>query len=510
MSGTIRDLSAFPPPALETVKVLVIGSGCGGATAAADLAAKGHEVLVLEEGTDFAGALPSKGEAQRYDQLYMDRAGRTTDDLSISILQGRVLGGGGVINACDVVPPPDPVLRHWQTRYGLAEMGPSHLLPYVRMALDDLSARPIPEEQINRANALLRQGAQALGWKGEVFHDNRKGCLGLGTCFIGCPANAKRNPRFVAIPRALAAGARVYTRARAVRIADPTAELKTVTVRTLDPKGYREPGEFTVRARVVIVAANAINSAQLLLRSGIGNEHVGRHLTLQPQLPVSALFDEEVRGFFGIPQSYALTEFERISEEDGLGGFRVEAVMGTPGIVAATLPYSGMVGKEAMTRYPNLAAALCLVPDRPSGTVTVLESGRPRVRYEPTVDLHQRLREAAKAAARVYLAVGARTVTVPAWPVVHLEREADLAQLDAIRFPPASAPLLSAHQQGTVRFAPSPKDGGADPDGQVYRTKDVYVFDSSGFPTSSSSHTMTPIIAFSHYLTARLLTRLRS
>ena len=57
--------------------------------------------------------------------------------------------------------------------------------------------------------------------------------------------------------------------------------------------------------------------------------------------------------------------------------------------------------------------------------------------------------------------------------------------------------MISAHQQGTVRFAASEKDGGANLDGQVYGTKDVYVFDSSGYPTTGSSHTMTPIISSS-------------
>jgi choline dehydrogenase-like flavoprotein len=68
--------------------------------------------------------------------------------------------------------------------------------------------------------------------------------------------------------------------------------------------------------------------------------------------------------------------------------------------------------------------------------------------------------------------------------------------------------MISAHQQGTVRFAASERDGGANLDGQVYGTKDVYVFDSSGYPTTASSHTMTPIISSSRMLTAKLLTRI--
>ena len=508
MPGAIVDLSREAPPADLTVEICIVGSGSGGATAAWELARAGREVVVLEEGGDFTGPALTEREGEMYDQLYMDRGGRTTVDMAVTVMQGRVLGGGGVINACDVVPIPDGVLRHWQRRYGLSEYGPEALAPFRASALADLSANVPDEAQLNRNNTLLRSGARAMGWRGEVMHHNRVGCVGIGACLIGCPENAKRNPRFVAIPQALAAGARFLTRARAVRIDDAGAELKTVHVRRLDPRGYREQEAFTVRARVVILAANAVASAELLLRSGIGNDHVGRHLSLQPQLPIFALFDEEIRSFRGIPQTYAVTQFEDLDDaEHGWWGFRIEAIGGTPGIVATNVPVFGHPAKALMHRFPNFAAALLLTPDDPSGRVSVARDGRLRITYALTDEQRTRLRKAARAAARLYLAAGARQVLLNAAPPVLISREADLAAIDAIDFRPATAPLISAHQQGTVRFAPSEQDGAADPDGRVYGTRDVYVFDSSGFPSSASSHTMTPILTVARYLSQRLLAR---
>ena len=54
-------------------------------------------------------------------------------------------------------------------------------------------------------------------------------------------------------------------------------------------------------------------------------------------------------------------------------------------------------------------------------------------------------------------------------------------------------------------MASSPEHGSCDFDGQLFGTRGVYCFDSGIFPTSSSSHTQTPIITLSRYLTARLL-----
>lgn len=505
MKGEIVDLSRQAPPQGHAVDVLVVGSGCGGSTAAWDLARAGREVLVLEEGGDRTGLQLTQRDGEMYDDLYMDRGGRATEDLGIAVLQGRALGGGGVVNCSDVVPIGDPVLRCWQARFGLSGFSPEALLPHTRRALEDLHARRPREDQQNRNNQLLREGAQKLGWRGEVMMHNRVGCAGLGTCMIGCPADAKMGPRFVAVPGALKAGARFWLRARAVRIEGGAGELKTVRVRRLDAAGHREGEEITVRARTVILAANAIASAQLLLRSGLGNEHVGRHLSLQPQLPVTAFFDEEVRLFHGIPQSYAVTQFEEPDDaRRGWWGYRIEAIGGTPGIVASLLPRLGAEGKELMQRYPHMAAVLCLLPDEPRGTVRVERSGRLRIGYRLDEEQKARFRAAAASAARLFFAAGAREVLVPCVPPIVLRSTGDLPRLDALSLAPCTAPLLSAHQQGTVRFAPSEKEGGADPQGQVYGTRGVYVFDSSGFPTSASSHTMAPIIAVSHFLSAQL------
>ncbi|MBI3181735.1 MAG: GMC family oxidoreductase [Myxococcales bacterium] len=506
MSGGIVDLSASPPPERLSVEVCIVGSGCGGATAAWELARAGRDVLVLEEGADFTGSALTQRDAEMYDQLYMDRGARSTSDLGVSVMQGRVLGGGGVINASDVVPIPDEVLRHWEVGHGLSDFAPEKLAPFRSAALLDLSANLPGEERLNENNRLLRKGARALGWKGEVMMHNRVGCAGVGSCLIGCPLDAKRSPRFVAVPNAVEAGARFFLRARAVRIDSALAEEKTVQVRVLDGKGYREVGAFEVKAKQVVLAANAIASPQLLLRSGIGNQQVGRNLMLQPQLPVTGIYKKEVRFFRGIPQSYAVTEHELpATERRGWWGFRLESISGTPGIVGSLLPAIGPAGKELMTRYANFAALLCLLPDEPVGRVRLERSGRLRIDYALTDEIRARFRLAARAAARCFFASGADQVLVPAAPPLYLRSEADLPELDGLSLEPATVPLMSAHQQGSVRFAPSERDGGASPDGQVYGTRGVYVFDSSGFPSSASSHTMTPIITVSRYLTQRLL-----
>ena len=510
MSESILDLSASAPPAELAADVCIVGSGSAGATAAWVLAEAGLRVVVLEEGGDFTGAKLTQRDSEMYDQLYMERGGRATADLSIQVLQGRVLGGGGVINACDVVPVPEGVWRHWQRVHGLSELSPEAMAPYAARALTDLSANHPDEALWSRGNLLLRQGAEALGMQGEAMLCDRQGCAGLGTCLLGCPLDAKQSPRLVAVERARSAGARFVTRARAVRVAG-RGGARRVHVRALDAMGYHERGALSVRARVVVLAANAVATPQLLLRSGLGNTHVGRNLMLQPQLPIVAFFEQRVDAFRGIPQAYAITQFEHEDDrEHGLWGFRIEAIMGTPGIVSTLLPWVGEASVRAMGQYAHLAASLLLTPDAPSGRVALHDDGRPLITYDHADEHKARFRQAAREAARVYLAAGATRVMVPSIPALEIRSEGDLDLLDSLAFKPATTPILSAHQQGTVRMASSAAHGAAAPDGKLYGEEGVYVFDTSLYPSSASSHTMTPAITISRYLAEQLATTLRA
>lgn len=504
MSG-VTDLSQVGLQGAVTTDVCVIGSGPGGATAAATLARAGKEVVVLEEGGDFTGLALTQRDGEMYDQLYVDRGARATSDMLIGVLQGRALGGGSVINASDVVPIPPGVLEHWRTKHGLTELTTAAIAPFEAQALEDLSVNAPTEAQLNRNNRVLRDGAAKLGLRGEVMNHNRVGCAGLGTCMIGCPVNAKRNARMVAIPAAIAAGARFFTRARAARIEGAGDELKTVRVQRLDPKGYRVIGEGEIRAKTIIVAASAIGSAHLLMRSGVGNSNVGRNLMLQPQLPITARFEDRVDMFNGIPQLFAITEHEDLADPDrGWWGARIETIGGTPGIVSTMTPAVGAPAKLWMQRYPYTAAALILVPDGPNGWLEVESSGRLHVHYAMPDEQAARYRQAAKTAARAYLEAGALEVLIPSLPPLSVSSQADLHVFDDLDLRPASVPMISAHQMGTVRLAPDAAAGGARPDGLVYGTKGVYVVDSSGFPSSASSHIMAPIMTMAGYLAAQL------
>ena len=82
----------------EETDVIVIGSGAGGAVAAAAVADEGHEALIIEAGSHYPSSRITLEEARMTARLFKDGALQTTADRDIIVFQGRVVGGSTVIN----------------------------------------------------------------------------------------------------------------------------------------------------------------------------------------------------------------------------------------------------------------------------------------------------------------------------------------------------------------------------------------------------------------------------
>ena len=267
--------------------------------------------------------------------------------------------------------------------------------------------------------------------------------------------------------------------------------------------GVEGPG-FRVEAERVFLCAGAIHTCGILVRSGHASDDVGNHLSLQPQAPLVATFPDEVVFFRGIPQSFAVDEDLTADALGGLGGFTLEGIATGPAMAAGMIPLPMDELRTLMARYRHMAAALCLVPDRPGGRVEWGARPRPTIRYAPSADHQQRLRAAIKTAARCYLAAGADRILPPSVRLAEMRTEADLAAIDTMSLRSCDVPMISAHPQGTCRMAPPEHGGVVDLDLRVRGVDNVWVCDASLFPTTSSTHTMVPVMAMAHLLAKSL------
>ena len=99
--------------------VVVVGSGAGGGVVAAELAAAGRSVVVLEAGPFVDESTMPTGELEAFDRLYLDRGLVSTWDGSVTILAGSAVGGGTLVNWMTSVEAPAAVREEWARDHGL-------------------------------------------------------------------------------------------------------------------------------------------------------------------------------------------------------------------------------------------------------------------------------------------------------------------------------------------------------------------------------------------------------
>jgi choline dehydrogenase-like flavoprotein len=493
--------------------VCVIGTGAGGAVAAARLAEAGHQVVILEEGGHWRGEDLTEDEATMTSRLYADAGARATDDLSIPILQGRAVGGSTTVNWMLMLRTPGWVLEEWAAEHGAEGMSAAELAPVFDRIESETHTREVPGDAHNPANRALLDGARALGWSAAAGRINARGCIRSGFCGLGCRYDAKQGTAATFIPAALASGARLYADVRADRIErverGGRAPLKRVHATVLDRVTGAPRGRLVVEAPVVVIGAGAIGTPALLQRSGMGGGGVGRFLRLHPTTAVVGRYGRDMYPAGGIPLSAVCDQFQRGA--DGYG-FWIECPPYYPALAAVAYPGFGAEHRAAMESLRRSATFIVLVRDgadrlASNGEVRVDRGGRVRIRYRLGPAEHARVARGIEAAARLHLAAGAeeaRTLHTHGRP---LRTCADLASIAALPAGPNQLGVLSAHVNGTCRMGRDPRTAGCTPDGERFGAPGVYVVDGSLLPTAPGVNPQETIMALASVIAGRIAER---
>ncbi len=488
----------------EKPDVCIVGSGAGGAVLAAQLAAKGARVVVLEEGGHFTRTDFDMEEATAYPRLYQEKGQRATADLAITVLQGRALGGSTVVNWTTSFRTPDRVLGHWARAYGVDGLDAAALAPHFAAVEERLGIAQWPLDRVNPNNRVLWDGAEKLGLSKELLRRNVRGCEALGYCGMGCPIDAKQSMDLTYVPAALAKGARFYVNAKAVKIERHGPRVSAVQAQVRDPTTDQPNGRrVMVRPKILVLSGGAINGPELLLRSELDyNGRVGRRTFLHPVAASVGLFPHRIEGWSGAPQSVASHHFAE--RGPGKVGFFIETVPVHPMLAATSLGGFGAQHQELMARFANASALIALtidgfLPGEEGGTVTLRRDGRVRVDYPIRPEIWEALREASKVMARIQLAAGAEAVYSLHEPPVVIRSEADVAKLDAAPWMPGRVALFTAHVMGGCAMGRDPERSVVDPTLRYHRLENLYVVDGSIFPTSLGVNPQETIFAIAHW-----------
>lgn len=522
---------------------VVIGSGAGGGVAACVLAEAGMRVLLLERGKQLTW--PDEPRDHLRNHRHSPYGHNTGPDLDgnprVIVAEGQervvqphqpgyhanaaAVGSGTLVYgaqawrfhpldfrmASTYGVPAGSSLVDWPFPY-------EELAPYYERAEWELGAAgdavpapqmpprrpyPMPPMPRTRKAKKLEAGASKLGWTTQTPPllinsepwGGRPACAKCQHCVgFQCPVDAKNGSQNTVIPRALATGrCELRTEAMATRIEHVGGEATGVRYVWEGEERFAEAGH-------VVVAGGAIETARLLLLSGLGNDQVGRHLQGHYYAMAWGLFPEPVYDGVGPGVSIATLEFNH--GDDGIVGgamladdFITLPVIYAKGFRPPEVPAWGLAHKRWMRdTYPRFAQVAGPVHEIPSPNCRVTldpsvtdRFGLPVARlsgvaHEETVRTTAYMNERAK---EWLLAAGAEQVWART-PGFYLSG--------------------GQHQAGTCRMGEDPSQSAVDLQGRVHGSKNVYVADSSAHPTNGGFNPVLTIFAMA-YRTSTFIAR---
>jgi choline dehydrogenase-like flavoprotein len=513
---TVIDATAKSLPSQLECDVVIIGTGAGGGISAEILANAGLKLILIEEGPLKSSKDFNMLESEAYPQLYQESAARKTKDKAINILQGRSVGGSTTVNWTSSFRTPTPTLSYWADQYGLNTFTPELLSPWFAKAETRLSVAPwaVPP---NENNDLLRKGAAKLGIPAAAIQRNVKGCMNLGYCGMGCPANAKQSMLITTIPSAMDRGAQLLTRARAQQLIIENNKVVGVQVQWLDDQGLKPRGQQTIiRARHTILSGGAINTPAVLLRSLAPdpNQLVGKRTFLHPTVLSAGTFAQEVNGFDGAPQTIYSDHFLETQAIDGPIGFKLEAPPIHPLLYASVLHGFGKEHVSRMKTLKHTHSIIALMRDgfhsqAQGGSVHLRGDGSPELDYPLTDFVMDGAKRALLVMAQIQFEAGAQKV----FPVHELATgyqtwAAAKSAIENLPMKPLLTRVVSAHVMGGAAMASTPAKGITRPDGRHFHLENLSIHDGSIFPTSIGANPQLSIYGIVNRMASELANQL--
>jgi choline dehydrogenase-like flavoprotein len=496
-----------------TADVVVVGSGSGGGVVAGTLARAGKDVVVLEAGGYYNEADFNQLELWAYERLYRAGGIAQTANGSIALQTGSNLGGGSTVNWTNCLRTTPQVREEWERAHGLEGLaGPAY-----DRHLDEVFARLQVNDtcsDLNGPNTRLREACERLGYDFKVITRNadreRYDAEVAGFIGFGDVSGAKLGTLKTYLQDAADAGARfvVDCRVERVLVGRGRAEGVEGTYRDADGRLAR----VVVRAPQVVLAAGALDTPAVLLRSGIGGPAAGDHLRLHPATVVVGVYDEPQRSWWGAPQTGLSDEFADL--EDGYG-FLVETSHASPALTGTAVPWqSGRQHKETMAKGPMTSALVVLVRDRGHGRVTIDGGGNPVHHYDLADELDVRhFRHGLAELVRMHDAAGAREVLSLSRKLQHWHRdggepvEAFARRVHDGPLSPHEHAIFSLHHMGSARMGADPRTSVADPWGELHDTPGVWIGDASAFPSASGTNPMITTMALARRTAEAMLGR---
>jgi hypothetical protein len=479
--------------------------------------------------------------------MYLGDRGATADN-GIIIRSGETLGGGSTVNIDLAFSPLEATIQaridEWR-RHGLIDSRyytTERMAAAYRWVREVIQTRELSQSELNQDNLVLWNGAKGFGVGPSLYHLNR-----FPEFLSPSPVDDKRDAARQLLVAALAdaanplsvipdaevgevlfapapGGRNVRATGVTVTMATPWTEYGNTVV---DPcrLGIPPGTAVTIEAESVVLSAGTIGTTRILLNTAkrepaVANPRIGKGLILHPSLPLIGQFRRQINLLEGLDSATFVDAFGVVP------GFIFETMSGLPAYGALLIPGDGRQIYEQLVRFNQSAGFGVMLVDTPSDAncITLDTQGNPILQYTLSESDRARFRTGVAVAVRMMFLGGAHTVIVPSNENIlnqpdfdpmrgaYLTRieQADLVERH-LQFIPNRTTLTSAHLQATNKMGPRPDIAVVSTRQRVWNVRtgeeipNLYVMDSSMFPTSVGANPMQSLYTFARIFSERLI-----
>jgi choline dehydrogenase-like flavoprotein len=372
---------------------------------------------------------------------------------------------------------------HRGRRFPMEGIAPSYGDKLARKAISGLAIDGVKIQPVTVPQA--RNSKQYRG---------RSACQGNSTCIPICPSGAKYDAS-VHLKEARKNGVKLQEHSVVTRLAaEPNGQVHAVFYKDWKTA---EKAEQQVTAKVVVLAANAIEIPKLWLLSGLGNQsdQVGRNLMDHLAGETTGLFPQPVYPFRGPQSTLSIEQFRDGPFRGNCGAFRMtigndgwgrtespakslEKLMFDPGPPPRLRRYGRRLQEAVRDRVTRMLRVSYSTEMLPIADNRVELSDKKDALGLPRPQVTFQLDDYSKRA----LAYG-HSVTRRIW--AHLE------QLGAEEVAPVQPTFEfngAGHIMGTMRMGTNPASSVVDSNGRSHEHDNLYVVGSSVFVTSGTAN----------------------
>lgn len=478
--------------------VVIIGSGAGGAVAAANFAEAGMKTVLIEAGQQLLPKDMTRDAPQFLAKHFWEGGTRMLMGMNvIPCMQGRALGGSTISNSAIMYRLPEWVRQEWIEQDGLTHLKESSFDVALDRVFEKLKVDYTPMNVQGPRNLSVRDALDAMGVKNGPLPRAVQGCEGCGDCLIGCAGGHKQSVDRAYIDGAVREhGLEVYTYSEVDRILMEGTRAVGVAGHVIDNRDWSTHGEFRVNAPRVIVAAGAIHSPAILQKSGIKHRGtVGGTLAAHLSGGVFATMDRPMYPWVGATQGWGA-----ISED--IRGMKFESLWADPSTILVKWGSFGAEFLKHLKDVERITLGAVVYRGKCSGSVRAQRKGPPLALFSAPHKEAQKVFEGMKILADGFFKTGAESVFVGHLPNGGglITRKEDTERMLSPNLKSQHLPMTGNHIFCSVRMTADPKTP-VDLDGRVRGVEGVWVADASVLPSPTAVNPQATIMAMADLIT---------